>query len=398
MYTFDCYTGNEVLPRTDAFKRFYSCDWISSYESPGDNCLSTLLPCTSNDNCTGGTLCLDATCQLCPEDEIPGGVEGSGDAPCYYLNHPGDSTYSAYDCVSDHEAFISTGVGSDCIYFDETMAEQTESYCTVYVGEVECDAPEPCDQAVCYAQPIPASACTTSCGATGQQAFTYTCEEEQTGDLTSTGSLVDCGLGVNETFNCVAEPGALFEVGSFDIGPCNRFDCPGQVVCVEEFEGDGMCDWTDQADYEGFFQASGLLSVNNNLEACNWDGGDCCAYTCDQTDTVTLGPLGLRGLTCAWSGGGCQRVSSGIAASIKSETSFIDPYGLATIDPGVDCIDNNDGTFNCCADMILYDGDLSPLVTSSCTWGTGTYDNCATQGYHCLDPLAPYGNDTTTAP
>jgi len=204
-------------------------------------------------------------------------------------------------------------------------------------------------------------------------------------------------MGDNETLNCVSRS-PLIDVGYIDVGPCNRFDCPGQVECYPTRAGDGLCDWTDQANYEVFFQDAGLLSVNNNLEACNWDGGDCCAYTCDQTDETPNDFSQPTGVTCAWGGGGCQRVPIGIASTLKSDTSYINPGGQATLSPGVDCVPNVDGTFNCCADMILYDGDLSPLVTENCVWGDGNYDNCATQGFHCLDPGAPSGNATTSAP
>jgi len=392
--------NNEVVPQTNLYQKTYDCFWIANYLESPENCFAFFgsPSCDpNNDTCADevvGGACRQKNngnyvCHACT-DNIPGAeVETPTDAPCYYANHvdpfTGDPNplYTAFDCVDDHLN------GPGCVYFNNTYKESVDSFCQIKLDDVDCpDAPEDCND-VCTPQWIPRTGCSASCGS-GQRQMEYTCYNTQDG--------IDCGMDNDPPTNCVAQ--GITQVGDISFSTCNTQSCGSAADgCDPLLEGDGYCDWTDQADYAAYFDDNDLLAVNNNIEACDWDGGDCCAYSCvnDVASESTANWWGdTRGETCAWGGGGCQRVTEAQALAAISATSvWFNPGGGLGSSPGITCNEIESNVFDCCQQVVLFTS--ASVSTGACSYGSQTYSDCATQSGRCLDPNAPGTSSTSTS-
>lgn len=174
-----------------------------------------------------------------------------------------------------------------------------------------------------------------------------------------------------------------------------------------------------------------------NLLSCNWDGGDCCAQTCQDTDSGSrcrptdtyncLDPvvMGLDyGATCAvesfsylndgycddiaeyniaacsWDGGDCCASTCNdtvpFVCGVESPLQCLDPTSPDHLDCPADDIRNRAGLGNGICDLTGASWDLE-LNTAVCNWDNG--DCCpstCTQGnetcenlyFTCLDPQA----------
>jgi hypothetical protein len=363
LFDYTCRT-DEPIQRTKLFSRSYSCFWIQNYlDTNGEICFpDTYTPtggCTQDDECDDTAVCKSGVCNICT-DTIPGSrSETSTDAPCYY-----NDTYTAYDCVDDHLS------GKGCPYFDESGMEKTQSYCNIELSDIDCpNAPEECNTA-CIPEYIAKGGCSASCGS-GTRVLEYTCPTTQNG--------ISCEN------NCVSQ--GIIPVGDIQVANCNTDACD-DGICDDGRVGDGYCDWTDLADYlTTFNDDSSEPAYDFNVDICDWDGGDCCAYSCEHDDptspTSEWMAFSSRGQVCQLGGGGCQRVQDSWVNDLDSTSNFIMP-GSNGVAGSVKCDDNNDGTHNCCLDVVLYD-DSSSIASYDCP-----YDNlskrCATQANHCIDP------------
>lgn len=402
-YSSTCSNGEVVL--TNLYQRTYDCFWVDNYlngvcfKPPNAvDCNITDDQCANLVNSVTPTTCRldtngDPKCQFCPTDSIPGQPEGPGKSPCYYPNHVDPDTgipdplYSAYDCVADHQS------GKGCIYIDAPYDEKVDSFCQIKLQNVNCPNPPPACDSVCTPQWLPQGQCSKACG-TGQRFLEYNCLPTQEID----GVLVDCGLDDGETLNCEAPAGSVATIGAFNIGACNTQLCTIEgAVCSNTLIGDGYCDWTAEADYARMFSDGELESANNNLDDCDWDGGDCCAYSCDTTITTpnTWGdPIGA---TCAWGGGGCHKVDEAGKNAAVAAAFWFNPAGGLGANAGISCVTRDDGFYDCCQDIVLFDS--STLAGSfPCTYGDVDFLKCAEQGNHCLDPAAGGLSTTETTP
>jgi hypothetical protein len=271
--------------------------------------------------------------------------------------------------------------GNGCPYFDESGEEKTQSYCNIELENIDCpNAPEECNTA-CIPEYIAKGGCSASCGS-GTRTLEYTCPTTQNG--------ISCEN------NCVSQ--GIIDVGDIQVANCNTDACD-DGICDNDRVGDGYCDWTDLADYlTTFNDASSEPAYNYNVDICNWDGGDCCAYSCENDDSTSPTAEWMffsdRGQVCQLGGGGCQRVDDSLVNSLDSATNFITP-GSNGVLGSVICDDNQDGTHNCCLDVVLYDSS-SIAGSYDCP-----YDNlskqCASQSNHCEDPDAFFASSSSSS-
>lgn len=377
-YLLDCYDGSEN-PTTDHVLKTYDCKWIKEWMSEPTICFdffgADCDPINNNTECSGSQTCEPSdfggnTCQSCYAN-IPGAeVETTTEKPCYYFDHygVGDRNYSAYDCVEDYEN------GDGCIYIDAILDNSPtsgETGCEILLDNVNC--PNPPEDCTCVAEWIFTSSCDVPCGGGGRDSL-YTCVDP------------------NCEFECVSD--AFYPVGEVSEPQCNTHLC-SSVVCETDLIGDGYCDFSYQLNYVIQYNDGSADSVNNNLDFCDWDGGDCCAQSCEPDDT-TLVTFGRRGDNCAFAGGGCIDVPTDIKDDVETlifQTWFNPGAQSGGTDPT--CTQVGADSWDCCMPIVMFDNADEPSF--QCEYGGVTHDKCALPSGRCLDPQYGTSSSSTTS-
>ena len=120
-------------------------------------------------------------------------------------------------------------------------------------------------------------------------------------------------------------------------------------VTSSSFLGDGGCDIYD----------------TYNTDACNWDGGDCCASSCVSSDHT----CGGRGYTCLDPTAATTTTTTSAAATCNVfNPSYIGDSYCDAMFPGYNTADCNWDGGDCC--------------TETCSGS-----NCGNWGFTCLDEL-----------
>lgn len=373
-FDYEC-RESQAIPTTDQFSVVYDCAWIDNFLANRDGVCAKIgnRACTTDAGCSNKQVCNDGFCSICI-DLIPGERVASGTAqPCVYPNHVdangNEVYYTAYDCADDHNDFVDNGSGEGCIYINNDPTAQAASFCRITLSSVACpDVPEPCNTE-CRPSWITVSSCSATCGR-GTRDAVYTCLDEQDG--------IDCRMDESPT-NCVSQ--GITQVGREGSSPCNTVSCD-QSPCENDRVGDGACDATDEADYSSFYNDADVdEAFVYNVAVCDWDGGDCCAPTCaigDNTASATFNGF-TRGQVCSVLGGSCASVPAASRVAAEELVDELNPGGHLSTD--LECVNNGDGTFNCCVDMVVFG---TAAIGSTCS-----YDplfNCVDLSGFCEDP------------
>lgn len=211
----------------------------------------------------------------------------------------------------------------------------------------------------------------------------------------------DCEAETSSIADGVCDAAANTAACGYDGGDCCACTCfVGGVLCSEtegadvEFscedpDAPSECgttttssspDASSYSDCEGYPPniRDGYCDEANNNAACGYDGGDCCACTCEDDLAFTCGLEGL-GFDCQDPDvpADCDLTPAKCAGNLDDIHNSICDSSLNNEECGYDGGD-------CCACTCREYGGIS----------TGFYNfECGSEGYDCLDPNAPTGCD-----
>eukprot|EP00903_Cladosiphon_okamuranus_P014618 g13556.t1 len=301
-------------------------------------CIDPAAPCVDDDDIT---VDLVETCDF---------VGGIGDGYCNEENNNAECNYDGGDCcectcvapprnddyyVYADDPYVGCGAGfacidpnAPCVNDDDITVDLIDICDTVRMANAFCDQ----------------DLNTPECNYDGGDCCSCTCEDKPNQEC-----------GGRDGFACI-DPDAQC-VDDDDI-TVNMLEECGWVGGI----GNGYCD------------------EENNKEACNYDGGDCCQCTCDPTNADDDQGCGR------WSNFACIDPLAPCVDDDSVTVDMIDICDAGSIGNGY-CDDYNN-TPECAYDG----GDCCSCTCDPAGPGAGDDDACQ-YGFACIDPSAPCVND-----
>eukprot|EP00752_Nemacystus_decipiens_P017790 g15950.t1 len=387
----DCdFDGGDCCSCTCEDTPDYACG-----DGPGFQCIDPAAPCVDDDDIT-----ID-------QAENCGFLSGVGDGFCDTDNNNALCGFDGGDCCSctcaqrfstsdnpyyddggnffgcDSGSFLCIDPDAACVDDDDITVDQVEN-CSFVAGIANGFCNEENNNEICAYDGGDCCECTCegNCGSFACIDPTAPCVDDD-----------DVTVNIDETCNTVNMSDALCDQENnrpecnYDGGDCCSCTCEdtpstacgefGGFSCIDPAalcvdDDDITVDQVENCDAERI--GDGFCNLENNNEACNYDGGDCCQCTCESTGSYDDDDAP------------CGRFA-----------------GFACVDPMAPCVDDDSVTvdmFDICRVQEIGNGFCDPMNNiEECVFDGGDCCSCTCdspfgcQSFACVDPSAPCVDD-----